>query len=77
MNPATEPRLENVLLDWRQPIRPPLGRATYAPVGRPYENAVEAQRQTLEDWRRGRLTIAELRNRFRGHAEALLAADPL
>lgn len=47
------------------------------PVGWPYREAVSAQRVTLDLWAAGKITVVELRDRFRAHAAAILAADPL
>ena len=52
----------------------PNRRMSADPSGSPYAAAIEAQRQTLADWRKGRLTLTELHDRFRDHVSALAAA---
>ena len=48
-----------------------------SPTASAYEIEVGEQLDTLRAWSRGELTAAELRDRFRAHAAALLAGDPL
>ena len=58
------------------PAAPPPRSSRDDPAGSPYRDAVSAQQVTLDLWAAGQIALAELRDRFRAHAAALLAGAP-